>query len=327
MARSAGWTSAAAVRAPGRPTCWTRGTLVEQVNAVVLTGGSAYGLAAADGVMAGLERTASASRSGPEPGQVVPIVPAAVIFDLGRGGTFGHRPTAEFGARAYWPRPRPSARPPAASAPAPGPTCGGLKGGFGYAERQPRTTAASVGAAVVVNATGSPVDPATGRLWADRAAAAARPRPTPSATALAAAYAQAAALAGHHHRRAAHRRDPDQGPGQPRWPPIGHDGMARAIAPVHSMLDGDTVFAWPPAAGRAPDDPRRPLVGFNRLLAAAADMFTDACLDALLAADGRGPGRYRELAPSPSRLRIRRRPGAPSYTVGRHTVATMTRTP
>ena len=75
--------------------------VVERVNAVVLTGGSAYGLAAADGVMAALEQDGIGFPVGPEPGQVVPIVPAAVIFDLGRGGTFGHRPTAEFGARAY----------------------------------------------------------------------------------------------------------------------------------------------------------------------------------------------------------------------------------
>ena len=69
-------------------------TLVQQVQAVVLTGGSAYGLAAADGVMAGLEARGLGFPVGPEPGQVVPIVPAAVIFDLGRGGDFGHRPTA-----------------------------------------------------------------------------------------------------------------------------------------------------------------------------------------------------------------------------------------
>ena len=67
--------------------------MVERVHAVVLTGGSAYGLAAADGVMAGLEAAGIGFPVGPEPDQVVPIVPAAVIFDLGRGGQFDHRPT------------------------------------------------------------------------------------------------------------------------------------------------------------------------------------------------------------------------------------------
>ena len=75
-------------------------TLVEQVHAVVLTGGSAYGLAAADGVMRGLEQRGLGFPVGTEPGHVVPIVPAAVIFDLGRGGNFGYRPTTEFGLRA-----------------------------------------------------------------------------------------------------------------------------------------------------------------------------------------------------------------------------------
>ena len=55
-------------------------TLVEQVQAVVLTGGSAYGLAAADGVMQGLEALGLGFPVGPDPSQVVPIVPAAVII-------------------------------------------------------------------------------------------------------------------------------------------------------------------------------------------------------------------------------------------------------
>ena len=72
-------------------------TLVDRIDAVVLTGGSAYGLAAADGVMEGLEAAGIGWPVGPEPDQVVPIVPAAVIFDLGRGGVFSNRPTHEFG--------------------------------------------------------------------------------------------------------------------------------------------------------------------------------------------------------------------------------------
>ena len=75
-------------------------TLVDRINAVVLTGGSAYGLAAANGVMEGLEAAGIGWPVGPEPHQVVPIVPAAVIFDLGRGGVFGNRPTHEFGLLA-----------------------------------------------------------------------------------------------------------------------------------------------------------------------------------------------------------------------------------
>lgn len=266
--------------------------VVERVHAVVLTGGSAYGLAAADGVMAALERDGLGFPVGPEPGQVVPIVPAAVIFDLGRGGPFGHRPTAEFGARAYA----------AASAERPasgvvgagtGAVCGGLKGGFGYAERR-LADGTAIGAAVAVNATGSPVDPVTGRLWADRGQR--HPAPTEAERqALATAYAQVApSLAT---TIGVLLTDATLTKAQAsRLATIGHDGMARAIAPVHSMLDGDTVFAL--ASGRRPaaDDPRGSLADFNRLLAVAADTFTDACRDALLAAEGRGPWpAYRDL--------------------------------
>ncbi|NDZ81813.1 peptidase S58 family protein, partial [Streptomyces sp. SID10853] len=60
--------------------------LVERVDAVVLTGGSAYGLDSASGVMAWLEEQGRGVQVGPDPAQVVPVVPAACIFDLGRGG-------------------------------------------------------------------------------------------------------------------------------------------------------------------------------------------------------------------------------------------------
>ena len=114
--------------------------LVEQVDAVVLCGGSAYGLAAVDGVMLGLAADGRGLPVGTRPDEIVPIVPAAVIFDLGRGGVFAHRPTAEFGARAYEAARRCS-RPARRADPASGcvgagtgAAAGGLKGGFGYAE-------------------------------------------------------------------------------------------------------------------------------------------------------------------------------------------------
>ena len=73
---------------------------VTHVHAVVLTGGSAFGLAAADGVMQRLLADGIGFPVG-GPGEVVPIVPAAVIFDLGRGGDFRHVPDASLGAEAY----------------------------------------------------------------------------------------------------------------------------------------------------------------------------------------------------------------------------------
>jgi L-aminopeptidase/D-esterase-like protein len=269
--------------------------VVERVHAVVLTGGSAYGLAAADGVMAGLEAAGIGFPVGPEPNQVVPIVPAAVIFDLGRGGDFGHRPTAEFGARALAAAStdRPESGCVGAGA---GAVCGGLKGGFGYAEHR-LGSGVSVAAAVVVNATGSPVEPVTGRLRADRD----HRLPAPTAAereALAAAYGRAhlplATTIGVLLTDATLTK-----PRAAKLAAIGHDGMARAIAPVHTMLDGDTVFGLASGLVPAESDPLNAVAAFNQLLAAAADVFADACFDAVCSASGRGTWPcYAELAPS-----------------------------
>ena len=74
--------------------------LVERVHAIVLGGGSAFGLAAADGVARALFSDGVGFPMG-APGEVVPIVPAAILFDLGRGGVFGNAPDAALGAEAY----------------------------------------------------------------------------------------------------------------------------------------------------------------------------------------------------------------------------------
>jgi putative pantetheine hydrolase len=270
-------------------------TLIDRINAVVLTGGSAYGLAAANGVMEGLEAARIGWPVGPEPHQVVPIVPAAVIFDLGRGGVFGNRPTHEFGLSAL--AAATSDRPATGSVGGgTGAVCGGIKAGFGYAEME-LDSGVSVASAVVVNAAGSPVNPVSGRLWADRNQLLARPNKA-DREALASAYAQA------------------------RWPAattigvvmtdatltkaeankiasVAHDGMARAIRPVHSMLDGDTIFCLASSRRSLAEDQERSFAAFNALLAAAADVFTDACLDGIVAATGRGSWQsYTELAPS-----------------------------
>ena len=270
-------------------------TLVEQVQAVVLTGGSAYGLAAADGVVQGLEALGLGFPVGPRPEQVVPIVPAAVIFDLGRGGHFRHRPTAEFGAAAL-----------AAASPGrpasgcvgggTGAVAGGLKGGSGYAEQR-LADGTAVGAVVVVNAAGSTVDPRTGRLWAD--AEHRLPQPT-EAERRALLEAEAAAGASLATTIGVVMTDATLTGAQARKvAAVAHDGLARAVRPVHSMTDGDTVFCLASAGRPAVADPRAALPAFNALLAGAADVFAAAVLDAVLSATGRGrwPA-YAELAPS-----------------------------
>src|SRR5665647_1486344 len=74
--------------------------MVERIHAITLSGGSAFGLAAADGVMQRLFEAGVGYPAG-GPGEVVPIVSGAVIFDLGRGGDFTKRPGAAMGEEAY----------------------------------------------------------------------------------------------------------------------------------------------------------------------------------------------------------------------------------
>ncbi|MET0864572.1 MAG: P1 family peptidase [Nakamurella sp.] len=73
---------------------------VERIHALVLTGGSAFGLATCTGVMNDLARAGIGLPVGPAAGEVVPLVPGAALFDLGRGGDFTARPTLEFGSLA-----------------------------------------------------------------------------------------------------------------------------------------------------------------------------------------------------------------------------------
>jgi L-aminopeptidase/D-esterase-like protein len=265
--------------------------LVERVHAVCLSGGSAFGLAAADGVMGWLEARGLGFPIDDE--HVVPVVPAAVIFDLGRGGDFARRPGAELGRAAIE-----SAGPdPAYGAvgAGTGARTAGLQGGVGTASIAVGDL--TVGALAVVNAAGSPVDPDTGALWRHPPGA---PPPTP---------AERDALVD-----AARPSDEDSGTGPAPDPPlnttigvvatsarltpaeatklaaVAHDGLAHAIRPAHSMFDGDTVFALATGAVELPDVPPRfrgaaTRAGtFNAVLAAAADAFALACSHAVLAA-------------------------------------------
>jgi L-aminopeptidase/D-esterase-like protein len=268
------------------------GATVQRVHAVVLTGGSAYGLAAADGVMTLLESRGIGFAVGA--GVVVPIVPAAVLFDLGRGGDLRARPDAELG-RAAAEAARPDDPATGCVGAGTGAVCGGLKGGFGYAERK-LSSGAAVAVAVAVNAAGSVVDPLTGRLHADPDRRLRAPSETERA-ALAEALGSASRPLNTTIGVVLTDATLTKAQGR-RLASVAHDGLARAIRPAHLMVDGDTIFAL--SSGRRPgmaaeEGPR----AFNELLAVAADVFTDACRVALLSAETRGPWRsYLDLAPS-----------------------------
>ena len=281
---------------------------VERVHALVLTGGSAYGLAAAAGVTDRLGRAGVGLPVG-GPGAVVPIVPAAVVFDLGRGGDFAARPDPELGAQAYEVAAGAGGEGPVALGcvgAGTGAVTGGLKGGIGSASAV-LPGGGTVAALAVVNAAGSAVDPGSGELYGARfglpgefplrrpaaaelrsargaAEGALRPGrlPPPLATTLGVLATDATLTKAQCARVAA----------------MGHDGMARAIRPVHTPFDGDTVFTL--ATGARPAlDPER----FYALLIAAGDCFTRAVVHAMLAATSveTPAGRwrcYREAFPS-----------------------------
>ncbi len=262
---------------------------VQRLHAVVLSGGAAYGLAAATGVM---DRLEAAGEGFPVPGGVVPIVPGAVVFDLGRGGDFGARPDASTGAAAY-----------DAAGAGPvgqgvvgagtGAVAGGLKGGIGSASLV-LDDGATVAALVVVNAAGSAVDARTGELLGARyglpgefAPVDVRPgvlaalRPVPGAPALGTATTLVVVATDATLDKA----------GCARLATMGHDGLARALSPVHTAMDGDTAFGLSTAARPAPGLP-----ALVALQAGAADVVARAVAHAVLAAETTGAWRgYRDV--------------------------------
>src|SRR5262245_58180680 len=131
---------------------------VRHVDAVVLSGGSAYGLAAADGVMRWLEEH---ERGVAMEGGGGPIVPGAAGFEGPVGGG-GCRPTAEFGYAAAQNASTDVALGTVGAGT--GARVGVLKGGVGTASMT-LDSGVTVGAIVVVNAAGDAVDPATGLPW------------------------------------------------------------------------------------------------------------------------------------------------------------------
>jgi L-aminopeptidase/D-esterase-like protein len=217
--------------------------LVEKVHAVVLAGGSAFGLDAATGVVRWLEE----HNIGFDVGVArVPIVPAAILFDLGVGDA-KIRPDAEAGYKACVAA---SNGPPAEGnvGAGAGATVGKLyslkramKSGIGTASV--KAAGMTVGAIVAVNAVGDILDPATGkpiagartedgkRLLGTRDAILSGNLPqglrAGTATTIGVVATDAALTKAQAQKIAQ----------------MAHDGLARAISPIHTMFDGDTIFA------------------------------------------------------------------------------------
>lgn len=240
---------------------------VERIDAIVLAGGSAFGLEAAAGVQ---EALLAAGRGFPVAGRRVPIVPAAILFDL------AHVPEGPLPPYRAWGRD-------AAENASPGPigegsvgagigaTTATLKGGLGSAASRTET-GALVGALVAVNAVGSPLVGEGPHFWAAPFEVGAEfgglgwPTPLPAplppaplkgtgpATTIGLVVTDAALSKAEARRLAL----------------MAHDGLARAVNPAHAPMDGDTLFAA--ATGASPLPPPGParLLALTRLGEAAA---------------------------------------------------------
>ncbi len=251
---------------------------VERVHGVLLGGGSAFGLAAADGVVRDLDERRIGHRVGPFS---VPIVPAAIIFDLGIGRS-DVRPGPADGYAAA-----------AAASAAPvvqgtvgggtGATVGkaygrerGMKGGVGSASVD-LGDGVVLAALAVVNAVGAVHEPDTGELLAGPRGADGKPREAVGIYA-----------------------DPEYGERQPlgstplgnttigviatnvgltkpqasRLATVAHDGVALAVRPAHTPHDGDALFALATGAVDAPEE-------FLRLCAVAPSVMARAIVNAI----------------------------------------------
>ncbi|MEM9344191.1 MAG: P1 family peptidase [Pseudomonadota bacterium] len=212
---------------------------VEQVDALVLSGGSAFGLDAASGVSDALR---SSGRGYPVWGQVIPIVPTAIIFDVGRGGATNWEtpPWRSLGCEALEAVAEGFAIGTAGAGT--GATTASLKGGLGSAS-QVLPNGTTVGALVVANPIGHVSIGDGPHFWAapfeqdaefgglGPAMAPARLGPTKSETRSATVIGIVATDA------------PLSKTQAKRVAIMAHDGIARAVVPSHTPSDGDLIFA------------------------------------------------------------------------------------
>jgi L-aminopeptidase/D-esterase-like protein len=215
--------------------------LVQAVDALVLSGGSAFGLAACDGVMAGLH---AAGRGHAVGAARVPIVPGAIVFDLLNGGEkdWTDNPYPALGRMALA---QASADFDIGSTGAgTGALTGRLKGGLGSASAV-MENGFTIGALVVVNALGSATVGETDRFWAapweleGEFGGLGLPQSFPAAT-----EPPPRKRLGEATTIAILATDAKLGKtGLQRLATAAHDGMARALVPSHTPLDGDLIFA------------------------------------------------------------------------------------
>ncbi|MGP1397222.1 MAG: P1 family peptidase [Inquilinaceae bacterium] len=268
--------------------------LIDAIDAVVLSGGSVFGLDAASGVVSWLAGQGRGFRIGPA---VAPIVPAAVLFDLGNGGDKDWGTTPPYRALGW------AACETAGSGFALGNAgaglgakAGGLKGGLGSASWSDSDSGFVIGALAAANPNGSAVMPGQSTLWAwaleqdDELGG----QPPPSDPVSAVPELAPPALPGASTVLGVIAVNADLTKGEAwRVAAMAQDGLARAIRPSHTPFDGDTVFVL--ATGAVPMPAPRP-ASIAWLGALAADALARAVARAVYEAEGLGdkPG-YRAV--------------------------------
>ena len=264
--------------------------LVNKAQGVLLTGGSAFGLDAATGVMRFLEEQGVGFDAHVAK---VPIVPAAVLFDLEIGRT-DVRPDAAMGYLACQ---NASKDPPQEGNVGAGMgakvgsilgMAGAMKSGIGSASRDLGGEAV-VGALIAVNAFGDVVDPASGEILAGARPAKLGPMRFGGDARFADTLAVMKGMAGKLALRFASRGNTVIGVVATnaqltkeevnKVAQMAHDGIARAIRPAHTMLDGDTLFALS-TGGKSVD--------VNIVGAYAAEVVAEAIVRAVWAAESLG---------------------------------------
>lgn len=250
---------------------------VQQVNALLLTGGSAFGLDAASGVMRFLEQQGRGVRVG---SSVVPIVPAAVLFDLSVGdGTV--RPDAAAGYEACLAASRSVAMGNVGAGA--GATVGKLfgaqhamKSGLGTSSIAIAGTDILVGALVAVNAVGDVLDHRQGQIIAGARDETGRGFRNSMAQLIGGATVKAQ-LAAHTTIGIVATNASLTKIQAAKVAAMTHDGLARSISPVHTAMDGDTVFAAATATNRV-------TVDTSTIGAIAAEAMARAVYNAVLSA-------------------------------------------
>lgn len=264
--------------------------MIEKIHAVCLCGGSAFGLDAASGVMKYLEEHKIGYNVGVAH---VPIVPAAVLFDLAIGDA-NVRPDAAMGYQAAINASATEARMgnigagTGASVGKLFGNQGAMKGGLGTASMD-IGGGVMVGALVAVNAFGDVIESGNGRILAGTRRVEIGPLHLGGEGEFANTLEMLKTIPGRFIANLATRSNTVIGvvatnakfnkAGITKVAQMAQDGLARAIKPAHTMLDGDTIFALS-TGGKSAD--------ISTVGAFAAEVFQAACINAVLNAESAG---------------------------------------